>query len=354
MKVHRANKSAGNFTQVANSVILDKQLSLKARGLMAYLLSLPPAWNLNVKGLVTTVGHDGRDSVRSAFRELEQLGYVVRANPRDSQGRIRPTAFEVFEAPNTKASPKTAQNPNVPPQTGFPALDNPAPVNPTLCNTIASNTVSERKTRIDNPSISSLSNKEKPSVPVSSATGNDVVAGYPLSEYTAGVDRSMEQNLDLARTRYWLTVDANVRGTRSFSDVFGQKPRVAWATTEFGYLKEIVEFCAQQWPDKDPLAATGAIVREAFRRHGKARQFLTYWVQHGRSRVSLRPFLTLGGGTQDLDKRLDILRELAVTVDVGTVSASDAPASVEPASVELASVEPASDAPVSIELGVRS
>ncbi len=313
MKVYRKSTAGGSFTQVANSVIQDKRLSLKARGLMVYLLSFPPAWVLNMKGLVTMVGRDGRDSVRSAFHELEAFGYVVRTKPRDPKGRLLPLEYVVYEEPVS----------GIHPQTAFPATDKPAPVNLLLCNTKASNTESYGKTiEIDSQSSSILPLKEsaKATAPIPGSE-SDVVAGISLRDYAGRVDRAMEQNLDQARSRYWRTLEASVTDGRSFSVVFGQKPRLAWTSAEYGYLKEITQFCVDQWPGLDPLNALELIIRAAFRRQGKARQFLKYWVKHCRGKVSLRPFLTLGGGTQDPAKRLDILKELAAGVDANTTPA---------------------------------
>jgi hypothetical protein len=149
-----------------------------------------------------------------------------------------------------------------------------------------------------------------------SGSKTDQVAGFPLSEYAIKVDLAMEQNLATARNRYWRTLDASVTGGRSFSDAFGQKPRIAWTSTEYGFLQEIAQFCVEQWPTVDTRVATALLVRAAFRRKGKAHQFLKYWIKHRRGKVSLSPFLVLGGGTQDPTKRRDILMELAADVDV--------------------------------------
>ena len=74
------------FTIVPNDVLRDVRLSWKARGLLAYLLSLPDDWRTSSDRLAR-LGPDGRDAVRSGLRELEELGYLVRRRIQSSTGR---------------------------------------------------------------------------------------------------------------------------------------------------------------------------------------------------------------------------------------------------------------------------
>ena len=64
-----------NYTVMSNQYFKNKSLSLKARGLLSLMLSLPDDWNYNMQGL-TSLSRDGIDSVRSAIKELEHHGYV--------------------------------------------------------------------------------------------------------------------------------------------------------------------------------------------------------------------------------------------------------------------------------------
>ena len=70
MSTFRVNKNV-NYTVMSNHHLQDKRLSLKAKGLLSYMLSLPDDWDYSLKGL-TTGCRDGIDSVRSAVHELEQ------------------------------------------------------------------------------------------------------------------------------------------------------------------------------------------------------------------------------------------------------------------------------------------
>ena len=86
MSTFRVNKNV-NYTVMSNHHLQDKRLSLKAKGLLSYMLSLPDDWDYSLKGL--TVGcKDGLDSVRTAVLELEERGYVRRQKVRNAKGQI--------------------------------------------------------------------------------------------------------------------------------------------------------------------------------------------------------------------------------------------------------------------------
>ena len=87
-----------NFTVMCNHHMKDKTLTLKAKGLLFVMLSLPNNWNYNVKGLAT-LSRDGIDSIRSALKELEHQGYVERHRLRDENGCYTDTEYIVREVP---------------------------------------------------------------------------------------------------------------------------------------------------------------------------------------------------------------------------------------------------------------
>ena len=74
-----------NFTVMSNHHFKNKDLSLKAKGLLSLMLSLPEDWNYNMQGLAS-LSRDGIDSVRSAIKELEYYGYVERNMIRNEYG----------------------------------------------------------------------------------------------------------------------------------------------------------------------------------------------------------------------------------------------------------------------------
>jgi len=78
------NPERKSYTKICNDALRNKSLSLKARGLLCYLLSLPDEWNVNLAHLETISDKDGRTSVISGMRELKQGGYLVRTIERDN------------------------------------------------------------------------------------------------------------------------------------------------------------------------------------------------------------------------------------------------------------------------------
>ena len=93
-----------NFTVMANYHLKDKRLSLKAKGLLSVMLSLPDDWNYNMKGLAR-LSKDGIDSVRSTVNELERYGYVTRRRIRTETGQLADTEYLVREYPPDQADP---------------------------------------------------------------------------------------------------------------------------------------------------------------------------------------------------------------------------------------------------------
>ena len=85
-----------NYTEMSNQYFKNKSLSLKARGLLSLMLSLPDDWNYNMQGL-TSLSRDGIDSVRSAIKELEHHGYVQRNIVRNEYGMFTDTEYIIRE-----------------------------------------------------------------------------------------------------------------------------------------------------------------------------------------------------------------------------------------------------------------
>ncbi len=73
-------------------------MSLKAKGLLSMMLSLPEDWNYTTRGLAK-ICKEGVDAIGSALRELETAGYIVRHQLRDRQGRISDTEYVIYEQP---------------------------------------------------------------------------------------------------------------------------------------------------------------------------------------------------------------------------------------------------------------
>src|SRR5574344_2324276 len=104
MAVYRVNKNRG-YTVMANFHLRDKNLSLKAVGLLSKMLSFNDGWKFSTRGLSAS-GKEGPDAILSALRELERHGYLIRHRQRDSKGRLSSTIFDIFEEPQ-QVSPDT-------------------------------------------------------------------------------------------------------------------------------------------------------------------------------------------------------------------------------------------------------
>ena len=97
MSVIRVHKTA-NFTVMSNYHFKEKKMSLKAKGMLSLMLSLPEDWDYTVAGLVT-LSSDGKDSVNSALKELEKHGYLTRKRLTNSKGQFAGIEYNIFEKP---------------------------------------------------------------------------------------------------------------------------------------------------------------------------------------------------------------------------------------------------------------
>ena len=97
MPFFRVNKTK-DYTIMANHHLKNRDLSLKAKGLLSVMLSLPEDWHFTVHGLVS-ICKEGRDSISGAVRELEVAGYIVRHRLRDKEGHINGLEYIIYETP---------------------------------------------------------------------------------------------------------------------------------------------------------------------------------------------------------------------------------------------------------------
>ena len=124
MAVFRVERTAG-YTVMSNHHLRNKDLSLKAKGLLSQMLSLPEDWDFTLSGL-SYINREKIDAIREAIRELEKAGYVIRTRERDDKGRLRGADYVIYEQPQQTAS-------------DLPVLDNPMLENPTLEKPILEN-----------------------------------------------------------------------------------------------------------------------------------------------------------------------------------------------------------------------
>ena len=142
MAVFRIERTK-NYTVMSNYHLRDKALSLKSKGLLSMMLSLPEDWNYTTRGLAK-ICKEGVDAIGGALRELEAAGYIVRHQLRDRQGRISDTEYVIYEQPQPKAPdmphPDTAGPDTASPDTENPYLDKPDTEKPAELNIEKSNT----------------------------------------------------------------------------------------------------------------------------------------------------------------------------------------------------------------------
>ena len=101
MPVFRVEKNA-NYTTMSNHHLRDRTLSMKAKGLLSMLLSLPETWNYSVRG-ITAISKENVDVVTNAMKELEQHGYLHREQMRTARGRLGKTRYVIYEVPHAEA-----------------------------------------------------------------------------------------------------------------------------------------------------------------------------------------------------------------------------------------------------------
>ena len=133
MAVFRVKKTR-DYTVMSNHHLRNTDLSLKAKGLLSLMLSLPDNWDYTTKGLAC-ICKDGIDSINSGVKELEANGYVIRRRLRNEKGQLTTTEYTIFEQPQTldmTDTPPKGENPIL----DNPILDNQAQEKPILENPI--------------------------------------------------------------------------------------------------------------------------------------------------------------------------------------------------------------------------
>ena len=141
MAVFRVEKNRG-YTVMSNHHLRNPDLTLKAKGLLSQMLSLPENWDYTLKGL-SSINKESIDAIRTAVWELEKAGYITRRQGRDDKGKMTAIEYTIYEQPQP------------------PLLENPTTDNPMLENPMSENPVSENPTQL-NKELSSkeLSNKD--------------------------------------------------------------------------------------------------------------------------------------------------------------------------------------------------
>ena len=108
MAVFRVEKNKG-YTVMSNHHLRNKALSLKAKGLLSQMLSLPEDWDYTLKGL-SLINRESIDAIRTAVWELERAGYIKREQGRDAKGKMADMVYTIYEQPVLAILPPASES----------------------------------------------------------------------------------------------------------------------------------------------------------------------------------------------------------------------------------------------------
>ena len=144
MAVFRVERNRG-YTVMSNHHLRNRDLTLKAKGLLSQMLSLPDNWDYTLAGL-SRINRESIDAIRTAVWELEKAGYITRRQGRDEKGKMAAIEYTIYEQP----------------QLENPILENPTTDSPMLENPMTDNPTSENPTQLNKDiSRTNLPKKEK-------------------------------------------------------------------------------------------------------------------------------------------------------------------------------------------------
>ena len=165
MAVFRVERNSG-YTVMSNHHLRNKELTLKAKGLLSQMLSLPEDWDYTLAGL-SYINRESIDAIRTAVWELEKAGYITRRQGRDEKGKMTAIEYTIYEQPQ-------------PPELDCPVLENPTADNPILENPTTDNPTSENPTQLNKDrSRTNLSKKEKSITDLSSTDSFPILSPDP-------------------------------------------------------------------------------------------------------------------------------------------------------------------------------
>ena len=155
MAVFRVERNTG-YTVMSNHHLRNKELSLKAKGLLSQMLSLPEDWDYTLAGL-SYINREKIDAIREAIKELEKAGYIKRSRERDEKGRLRGADYVIYEQPQPDEEQEAT-----PPISDLPTLENPTLDNPTLEKPMLEKPTLENPTQLNKDILkTNLPKKEK-------------------------------------------------------------------------------------------------------------------------------------------------------------------------------------------------
>ena len=199
MAVYRVQRTR-DYTVMSNYHLKDKGLTLKSKGLLSMILSLPEEWNYTTRGLAS-ICKEGVDAIGSALKELETAGYIVRRQLRGANGRITDTEYIIYEQPQPK---KLDMLPSdvVSPDTENPDMVKPDTEKPAELNIEKSNT---EKSITYGSSTDSIPFRETAAARPPERKGRDAMSVTEIENYRELILENIEY--DCLKQRYPLYLD---------------------------------------------------------------------------------------------------------------------------------------------------
>ena len=187
MAVFRVERNKG-YTVMSNHHLRNKELTLKAKGLLSQMLSLPEDWDYTLAGL-SHINRESIDAIRTAIWELEKAGYIKRRQGRDEKGKMTAIEYTIYEQPQ-------------PPRLENPILENPTPDKPIL-----ENPTSENPTQLNKEELkTNLPKKEKSNTDL---LNTDSIPIFTM-QYTLTLTEEVETRYrEEERTHTWTDEDGN-------------------------------------------------------------------------------------------------------------------------------------------------
>ena len=165
MAVFRVERNAG-YTVMSNHHLRNKDLTLKAKGLLSQMLSLPEDWDFTLAGL-SYINRESVDAIRTAIWELEKAGYIKRYQGRDERGKMTAIEYVIYEQPQ--------------PLLDLPILENPTTDNPILENPTSDKPISENPTQINKDILNTnLPKKDKSITDLSNTDSIPILSPKPF------------------------------------------------------------------------------------------------------------------------------------------------------------------------------
>lgn len=215
-----------NYTTIDNGIFKDTRISFKAKGVLTTMLSLPPTWNYTIEGLAT-LSKDGRDSIKTALKELENFGYLERKQVRNDNGSFCDLEYFVYEKSRLKEP--LAENP----PTDKPPAENIEQLNINILSTDKLNTdnslsndkVEKKKRKINSPkgelnnsfSVEKKLTGQDTRNDITEKELEEIVNLMPIRAMKIAYEKTQEENI--AKNvyncfRYFLAKHKEVIGTR--------------------------------------------------------------------------------------------------------------------------------------------